>query len=91
MRKISKALLYPPGGDRLDARPRGISGATITSWDGPPVADLEALFAKPRDQLSVTGADSQPISSAGWVSIERSKVELVTFTTPERFLTVAIV
>ena len=78
LQKISKALLYPPGGDRLDARPRGISGATITSWDGPPEVNLEALFSG-QVTTSVTGANCQAVPPASLASTETSKVELVAF------------
>lgn len=52
MRKISKAKLTRP--DRpatdvefIDSGPRRVAGSTITSWPGPPVIDLTALFARP--------------------------------------------
>jgi hypothetical protein len=92
MRKISKALPYPPAGDRLNARPRGISGATITSWDGPPPeVDLEALFSKPDNHVSLTGAESQPVRTASRPAADTPEDEPVTFTTPDRFVTVAII
>lgn len=90
-KKISKALLYPPSDDRLDARPRGISGATITSWDGPPEVDLEALFSRSDDHVSVTGSASQAVPAASPTPVDVPKDEQVAFTTPDQFATVAIV
>jgi hypothetical protein len=91
VRKTSKTLLYPPGDDRIDARPRGVSGATITSWDGPPEVDLEPLFSKPDDHASLGGAVSQAAGSVSRVAADTSKYELFTLTTPERLVTVAII
>jgi hypothetical protein len=39
-----------------DGRPRRIQGATITSWNGPPRVDLEALFDRSTGGPTVTGA-----------------------------------
>ena len=91
VRKISKAVLYPPGDDQFDGRPRGISGATITSWDGPPEVDLETLFSNPDNQVSVAGAGSQTVRAASPAATVPTKDEPVSFTTIERFVTVATV
>jgi hypothetical protein len=57
MRKISKARLA--GHDQpmtevefLDSGPGRVAGSTITSWPGPPVIDLVALFARPFSGVS---------------------------------------
>ncbi len=91
MRKSSKVELYPPGNDRLDARPWGISGATITSWDGPLGGDLEAFFRKPSEQVSVAGAGSSSASAGGGATAAKPDVRVVDFTTPDQFVTVAVI
>jgi hypothetical protein len=91
MRKLSKTLLYPPGDDRLDARPRCISGATITSWDGSPDIDLDTLFSKSNDQVSLTGAASTPVSTKGQTAENKPNNEPLTFATLDQFKTVTIV
>jgi hypothetical protein len=91
MRKLTKAPLYPPDDDRLDARPRGISGATITSWDGPPDIDLDALFSKSSDQVSLTGAASAPVSSPVSTAENKPQDEPLTFATIDQFATVTTV
>jgi hypothetical protein len=67
MRKISKAKLARP--DRaetyvefIDSGPGRVPGSTITSWPGPPVIDLTALFARPP---SGGPSESSPASPLG--------------------------
>jgi hypothetical protein len=91
MRKLGKAPLYPPGDDRLDARPRGISGATITSWDGLRDIDLDVLFSKPNDQVSLTGAASTPVNPKGQTADNNPQDEPLTFTTLGQFKIVTMV
>ena len=90
MRKISKALLDPHGYDPQDDRPRGVTGGTITSWNGPPDVDLDALFAKPSDQVSLPGAASAPVSADNQPAAKAPKGEPITFATTAQFITVTI-
>jgi hypothetical protein len=93
MRKISKALLYPPGDSQQDARPRGVSGATITSGSGPQEIDLVALFAKPANQATIEGSGVTPDQSNPGDKPTGSSPDAgpVTFTTPNQFPVVATV
>ena len=61
MRKISRTRLAKDDRDAVsdtvfDNRPRGVSGATITSWQGSHDIDLMALFAGGSEGGSVSGA-----------------------------------
>lgn len=97
MRKISRKRLgskehQAAVDDRQDERPRCIQGATITSWNGPPEIDLEALFAKPANGPSVTGAGTAPAREnrreQGTVAL--SDGTQITFANPYQFKTVAV-
>jgi hypothetical protein len=91
MRKISKAVLYPPGDGDHDARPRGISGATITSWDGSHEIDLVALLSRSGDQVSIAGAASAPVNNHVQRAADSPDDSLLKFASVGEFLTVAIV
>ena len=63
MRKLSKTRSTNLKQDTLDGYPsdtrqRRISGATITSGPQSPDVDLDAFFARPADDATVTGAAS---------------------------------
>ncbi|HBK06682.1 MAG TPA: hypothetical protein DDZ81_12565 [Acetobacteraceae bacterium] len=91
MRKISKARFARDDKDpqtdlRDDHRPRGVPGATITSWQGPCEIDLTALFARPTTGASVAGA-------AGGADAPRNAVALsdgteISFASPADFTSV---
>ena len=81
MRKFGKAPLNLNSDDRVDTRPRGISGATITSWDGPRNIDPDALFAASDRQVSVIGA----------ASAEAPADEQISFASISQFATIAVI
>ena len=88
MRKLSKTRSahdkqYKADDANLDTRPRGIAGATITSWNASIEIDLTSLFARSAPGTSVTGS-----ASAGPVGFERNTVALsdgtkITFATTD--------
>lgn len=61
MRKLTQTMRARDDHDaqaatRDDHRPRGVRGATITSWQGLPDIDLTSLFAQGGTGASVVGA-----------------------------------
>lgn len=61
MRKISRTRSSNLDRNSLDkdlgdTRPRGISGATITSWPGTLDVDFDVLFARRASKATITGA-----------------------------------
>jgi hypothetical protein len=91
MRKISKVVFYPTGDGGHDARPRGISGATITSWGGSYEIDLDALLSKRGDQVSIGGAAYAPVSDRVLMATNPLDGTVIDFAQVEDFLTVAVV
>lgn len=91
MRKHGKPFLHAPGDDRLDKRPRGISGATITSWDRPKEIDPDALFSSLGDQVSLTGAASASVSTNSQTVADADKHGRLISMTPDHLPTVAII
>jgi hypothetical protein len=91
MRKHGKPLLFGSGNDRLDTRPRGVSGATITSWDRPKEIDPDALFSRPGDQVSLAGAASTSVSADSQAVADAHQDGRLIFVTPDHFPTVAII
>jgi hypothetical protein len=93
MRKISQsksAIDNRCTEDHTDAdeRPRRIPGATITSWNGAPQIDLEALFERSTSGPTVAGA-----AKAGPVRHANETVALadgsrITFVGPNQFKSV---
>jgi hypothetical protein len=99
MRKISKMRGSSPNqldAGLLDARPRGVPGATITSWPGSLDIDLDRLFARREAGASVSGAGSGPATEAAMAHPVEATVSLsdgtrITFATAGQFETVDLV
>jgi hypothetical protein len=94
MRKISKSRSAidrqsPADDNRLDERPRGISGATITSWNGSPEIDLDALFAGSANGPTVAGA--APVGVRDRETVALSDGTRITFSDPKQFKCVTTV
>ncbi len=67
MRKISQTRFAQKEHDtqadtREEHRPRGVRGATITSWEAPPEIDLTSLFAGHKAGSSLGGSSSGGVS-----------------------------
>lgn len=66
MRKISKAQLARDAQEiqsgKRDERPRGVRGATITSWSGSCEIDLAALLSGGRNGATLSGGASEQAS-----------------------------
>jgi hypothetical protein len=96
MRKISKTRTtndeqVPVGDDRLDARPRRVPGATITSWHGSPEVDLDALFAGSANGATVAGSAATSTAHSDHETVALSDGTRITFATPNQFKAVATV
>jgi hypothetical protein len=104
MRKISKATFARSGrveadGEFINSGSGRVQGSTITSWPGPPVIDLAALFSRPMPSNASNQSPADPvgatITGATGSEVEQPKrpqkatVSLsdgttITFTTAER-------
>jgi hypothetical protein len=93
MRKLSKTRSPDLKRNTLDSyladtRQRRIPGATITAGTGPPDIDLEAFFASPASDATLTGAVTD---KAAWANrpaegtVSLSDGTLVTFATNSHF------
>jgi hypothetical protein len=94
MRKVSQTRFAknPAKDDRdavsaaqSDSRPRGVAGATITSWHGSAQVDLTALFAGRNEGGSVSGAAGTGEQRPAEAAVALSDGTEITFATPADF------
>jgi hypothetical protein len=99
MRKLSKTRPLNHQRNTLDnypadTRQRRIPGATVTSWPGSRDIDLDAFFARPTIDATVTGATRGHATQRGRPAegtVSLSDGTRITFATAEQFDTVGSV
>jgi hypothetical protein len=96
MRRISKTRTghderNPVGYDRTQERPLHVPGATVTSWNGSPEIDLDALFAKPAGGATVAGGTPGAANHRDPETVSLSDGTRITFADPDQFRPVATV
>jgi hypothetical protein len=68
-----------------DERPRRVPGATITSWNGPPQIDLDALFDRSASGPTVAGAAKASPDRAKDNTVSLADGSRITFVRPNQF------
>jgi hypothetical protein len=71
-----------------DERPRHIPGATITFWNGPPQADLDALFDRSGGGPTVAGAAKPTSNRPADATVAFSDGSRITFVSLNQFMSV---
>lgn len=91
MRKLSKTVRGDQDAQaatRDDPRPRGVRGATITSWQGTPDIDLTSLFAQGRTAATLAGSGGGSSPPPGAMAL--SDGTEISFATPADFTEVIL-
>jgi len=71
-----------------DERPRRVAGATITSWNGPPQIDLEALFAGSGAGPTIAGGARSASDQPANATVTLTDGNCITFVGQSQFKTV---
>jgi hypothetical protein len=93
MRKISQSKsaidnLRTQDQTYADERPRRIPGATITSWNGAPQIDLDALFEQSTSGPTVAGAAKSGPTRPADDTVSLTDGSRITFVGPNQFKSV---